>query len=79
MSYQKIAMDQRTDHTLSQKYLKKFSITSHMDWEIIWRTIRDINSLSANPTKWSNTLKKFVGNSPTNGLSVCDHFGGLAL
>ena len=28
------------------------------------------NSLSANPTKWSNTLKQFVGNLPTNCLSV---------
>ena len=33
------------------------------------------NLLSANPTKWSNTLKKFVGNS----LSMFDHFVGLAL
>ena len=23
----------------------------------------NVNPLSANPTKWSNTLKKFVGNS----------------
>ena len=23
----------------------------------------DLNPLSANPTKWSNTLKQFVGNS----------------
>ena len=38
-----------------------------------------INSLSANPTKWSNTLKQFVGNLPTNCLSVFDHFVKLAL
>ena len=25
-----------------------------------------INHLSVNPTKWSNTLKQFVGNLPTN-------------
>ena len=37
------------------------------------------NSLSANPTKWSNTLKQFVGNLPTNCLSVFDHFVILAL
>ena len=37
------------------------------------------NPLSANPTKWSNTLKQFVGNLPTNCLSVFDHFVGLAL
>ena len=33
------------------------------------------NPLSANPTKWSNTLKQFVGVF----LSVLDHFMGLAL
>ena len=38
-----------------------------------------INPLSANPTKWSNTLKQFVGKFPTNCLSVFDHFVGLAL
>ena len=35
--------------------------------------------LSANPTKWSNTLKQLVGNLPTNCLSVFDHFVKLAL
>ena len=38
-----------------------------------------INLLSANPTKWSNALKQFVGNLPTNCLSVLDHFMNLAL
>ena len=33
-----------------------------------------IISLSANPTKWPNKLKQFVGNLPTNCLSVFDHF-----
>ena len=37
------------------------------------------NPLSANPTKWSNTLKHFVGKLPTNYLSVCNHFVKLAL
>ena len=37
------------------------------------------NPLGANPTKWSNTLKQFVGNLPTNCLSVFDHFVILAL
>ena len=37
------------------------------------------NPLNANITKWSNTLKQFVGKSPTNYLSVFDHFVGLAL
>ena len=33
-----------------------------------------IKPLSTNPTKWSNTLKQFVGNMATNCLSVFDHF-----
>ena len=37
------------------------------------------NPLGANPTKWSNRLKKFVGKLPTNCLSVFDHFMRLAL
>ena len=39
---------------------------------------RCIKPLSAKVTKWSNTLKQFVG-MPTNCLSVFDHFVGLAL
>ena len=38
-----------------------------------------LNPLSANLTKWSNTLKQFVGKLPANCLSVFDHFVGLAL
>ena len=37
------------------------------------------NPLSANLTKWPNTLKQFVGNLPTNCLSVFGHFVNLAL
>ena len=29
---------------------------------------------NGNLTKWSNTLKQFVGNLPTNCLSVFNHF-----
>ena len=38
-----------------------------------------INPLSSNPTKWSRTLKQFVGKLPTNCFSVFDHFVGLLL
>ena len=38
-----------------------------------------VNPLSANPTKWSNTLKQFVGKLPTDFLSVFDHFVGIVL
>ena len=37
-----------------------------------------VNSLSASPTKLSNTLKEFLGNLLTNSLSVFDSFVGLA-
>ena len=39
----------------------------------------NVNPLSANFTKWSNTLKQFVGKLPTNCLSMFHHFVGLAL
>ena len=38
-----------------------------------------LNALSADPTKWSNTLKEFVDEKLTICLSVLDHFVGLAL
>ena len=38
-----------------------------------------INPLSPNFTKWSNTLKQFVGKLHTSCLSVFDYFVGLAL
>ena len=37
------------------------------------------NPLSANPAKWSNTLKQLRQLLLTNCLSVFDHFVGLAL
>ena len=42
-------------------------------------TTQTFNPLSANPAKWSNTLKQFIGKLPTNCLSVFDRFVGLAL
>ena len=55
----------------------------YIQWQIyfwcwnnhLWASI---NPLSANPTKWSNTLKQFAGKLLTNCLSVFDHFVGLA-
>ena len=40
--------------------------------------VQSLSLLSAHLTKWSNTLKLFVGSLPTNCLSVFDHFVGLA-
>ena len=37
------------------------------------------NPLSANPEKWSKTLKQIVRNLPMICLSVFDHFMNLAL
>ena len=39
----------------------------------------NINPLSAKLTKWPNTFKQFVGNLPTNCLSLFGHFVGLSL
>ena len=41
--------------------------------------IQEFNPLNANPTKWPNILKQFVGKLPTNCLSVFGHFVNLAL
>ena len=53
-----------------------------MNTPLYWYLLYDkfnFNPLIANPTKWSNTLKQFVGELPTNCLSVFDHFVVLAL
>ena len=46
---------------------------------ILFFVVNWINLLSANPTKWPNSLKQFVGKLPTNCLSVFDNFVKLAL
>ena len=38
-----------------------------------------LNPLSANFTKWANTLKQFVCNLPTSCFSMFGHFVGLVL
>ena len=50
---------------------------THWWLKIDYKYIKEV--LSANPTKWSNTLKQFVGNLATNCLSMFDHFMKLAL
>ena len=40
---------------------------------------KNFNPLNANPQKWIKTLEQFVGNLPTNCLSLFDHFVMLAL
>ena len=60
---------------------KKFSgnLIMLLSLKIIFRLLDiqklfHINPLSANPTKWSNTIKQFLSNLPANCLSVFDHF-----
>ena len=43
------------------------------------KNLPKLNPLSANPTKWPNTLKQFVSKLLTNFLSVFVHFVKLAL
>ena len=66
-----------TVSVFSAQYLTLW-ITYFKDyWMLSWELL--INPLSAKLTKWPNTLKQFVGNLPTNCLSVFGHFMGLAL
>ena len=55
--------------------MEKLLITHNMSRKII----SNLNPLSANATKWSNTLKQFVSKLPTNCLSVFDLFVRFAL
>ena len=48
-------------------------LTSKIKLELV------VRPLSANPAKWSNSLKQFFGKLPTNCLSVFDPFVGLLL
>ena len=50
-----------------------------MFWKAAEPKYMSFNHLSANPTKWSNTLEQFVYNLSKNYLSVFDHFMGLVL
>ena len=69
-----------------------YSVDSHVvplafgdnnEWKISECEFRSfhstLNPLSANPTKWPNTLKTIRRLLSTNRLSVFDHFVGLAL
>ena len=49
------------------------------EWEGGWRMGGVTNPFRANLTKWSDTLRQFVGKLATNYLSMFDHFVGLAL
>ena len=61
----------------TQKWEKQKKITNIELYTRLGMSL--FNTSSANPTKWSNTVKQFVGKLVTNCLSVFDHFVGLAL
>ena len=65
-------------YSLKTCSLPKNNINFHINTPITSINKVVINPLSANFTKWSNTLKQFVGKSLTNYLSVFDYFVGLA-
>ena len=48
----------------------------HVSVELSWATV---NTLNADSTKWSNTLKKIRRLLSKNGLSGFNYFVGLAL
>ena len=58
-------------------FLSRTNFESPSDLFLFTKEI--FNPLCANFTKWSKTLKQFVGKLPTNCLSMFDHFVGLAL
>ena len=59
-------------------YVKVY-IHLYIDLNIIFPMEYNVNPLSVNFTKWSNTPKQFVGKLLANCLSVFDHFVVLTL
>ena len=57
----------------TQSFSQKLVILLNQAW--VFQT--GCNPLSVSPTKWSNTIKQFVGKFPTNYLNMFDHFVGL--
>ena len=63
-----------------QKRWKAAAVTNSLFSSIVSCYISSfVDPLSAIFTKWSNTFKQFVGNLPTNCLSVFGQFVGLAI
>ena len=60
----------------SEKY--EYTVTARFNHELL-QLLFICFGYPFNFTKWSNTLKQFVGKLPTNCLSVFDHFVGLVL
>ena len=74
--YQNCQIKKNTDHKFREKI---FVISKNTKQKDTSKNGTEVNPLSANPIKWPNTLKQFVGKLPTNCLSVFDHFVKFAL
>ena len=86
----KMSEDSGTQQTQSPRHIV---VTSLNDWfyrrcqivenerfaDVNLERCGNVNLLSTNFIKWSNTLKQFVGKFPTNCLSVFDHFVGFTI
>ena len=73
------SLDGRKDDFRGFRKNKKTRLTTSIGSVTLSTPVHCINSLNANTTKWSNTLKQFVDNMPTNCLIMFDHFVELAL
>ena len=65
-----------------QPFLCSLSPTIFWYFQVVeeWNTdVKWVSPLSANPTKWSNTLKEFIGNLPMTCLSVFNIWWGWRL
>ena len=75
MGYQSVGaecVNGQINNLMLQLLLRQF-------YHLTFAHLKNLYPFSASPRKWSNTLKQFVGNLPTNCLSVFDHFVILAL
>ena len=77
-TFVEVILNNKAMQTISaETKLKKYSGMSPR--QTYYLTVISVDPLSANLIKWSNTLKQFLGNLPTNCLSVFDHLVGFAL
>ena len=74
----KVIIQQLEEHHEKEKQGMLQSLTDFLS-NVFCGNQDNLNPLGANFTKWSNTLKQFVGKLPANSLSVFDHFVALAL
>ena len=68
-------MDPSFSQTPGKSFISIFCFLKNFKFGVLY----SFNPLIANPIKWPNTLKQFVGNLPTNCLSVFGHFVDLVL